>query len=41
MCPAVIPNEAYYERQRGLEEAVRQAEADLDRAKEAYRRGVD
>jgi type IV secretory pathway VirB10-like protein len=41
MCPAVIPNEAYYERIKGLEEAVKAAEADLDRAKEAYRRGVD
>ena len=41
MCPAVIPNEAYYDRIKGLDEAVKQAERDLDRAKEAYRRGVD
>lgn len=41
MCPAVIPNEAYYERIKGLDEAVKEAERDLDRAKEAYRRGVD
>ena len=41
MCPAVIPNEAYYERMKGLEDAVKAAEHDLDRAKEAYRRGVD
>lgn len=41
MCPAVIPNEQYYDRIRGLEEAVKQAEHELDRAKEAYRRGVD
>ena len=41
MCPAVIPNEAYYDRIRGLEENVKVAERELDRAKEAYRRGVD
>jgi hypothetical protein len=41
MCPAVIPNEAYYDRMRGLEEAVKQAEIQLDLAKDAYRRGVD
>ena len=41
MCPAVIPNQSYYDRIRGLDEAIKQAERDLDRAKEAYRRGVD
>lgn len=41
MCPAVVPNETYYDRIRDLEAVVQQAEADLDRAKEAYRRGTD
>ncbi len=41
MCPAVIPNETYYDRIRDLEAVIRQAEIDLDRAKEAYRRGTD
>ncbi len=41
MCPAVIPNETYYDRIREMEAAIQQAEADLDRAKEAYRRGTD
>jgi hypothetical protein len=41
MCPAVIPNTQYYDRMKGLEDAVKAAQADLDRAREAYRRGVD
>ena len=41
MCPAVIPNTRYYDRMKSLEDAVKAAQADLDRAREAYRRGVD
>jgi len=40
-CPRPIPNEAYFERQQKLEEAVRKAEEDLVEAERAYRRGVD
>jgi len=41
ICPAVTPNEQYYERQKNLEEAVRKAEEELSDAQVAYRRGVD
>jgi hypothetical protein len=41
VCPALVPNELYYERQKGLEEALRQAEEQLSAAQQAYRRGVD
>jgi hypothetical protein len=40
-CPAIVPNEEYYERMRGLEEALKKAEEELDAAQAAYRRGVD
>ena len=40
-CPAIVPNDEYYERMRGLEEALKKAEDELDAAKAAYRRGVD
>ena len=41
ICPALAPNEQYYERQKGLEEALRKAEEELNDAQQAYRRGVD
>ena len=41
MCPALVPNEAYYDRMRTLEEAVKRAEDDLEIAERAYRRGTD
>ena len=41
ICGTVIPNEAYHERQRSLEEAVRLAEEEVAAAEQAYRRGVD
>lgn len=41
ICPTIIPNQAYRERIAMLEDAVKKAEADLDAALEAYRRGVD
>ena len=41
ICPAITPNEQYYERQKGLEDALRKAEEDLSDAQLAYRRGVD
>ena len=40
-CPTIVPNDAYYERIRQLEEAVRKAEEELAAAEDAYRRGVD
>lgn len=40
-CPQMIPNEEYYERVRGLEEALRKAQAELADAQTAYREGVD
>lgn len=41
VCPVLVPNEGYYERIRGLEEAVARAEEDLAAAERAYRAGVD
>ena len=41
MCPQMIPNDEYYERQRGLEEALHKAQEELAEAQAAYRRGVD
>lgn len=41
VCPTIVPNQAYRERIAMLEDAVKKAEADLDAAQEAYRRGVD
>jgi hypothetical protein len=41
MCPALVPSEAYWDRIKGLDNAVKDAEADLDAAQEAYVRGVD
>lgn len=40
-CPTPIPGEAYFSRQKALEEAVQKAEEDLAEAERAYRRGVD
>lgn len=40
-CPTQVPNDAYYERVRKLEDDVRAAEEELDAAQRAYRRGVD
>ena len=40
-CPRPVPNEAYYDRQKALEEAVRKAEEELADAEREYRRGVD
>jgi hypothetical protein len=41
ICPAMTPNEQYYERQKSLEEGLRTAQQELDEAERAYRRGVD
>ena len=41
MCPALLPNEAYFERIAKLEESVRKAEEELEDAERAWRRGVD
>ena len=41
ICPAIVPNDAYYDRIKQLEEALKQAQAALAAAEEAYRRGVD
>jgi len=40
-CPRPIPNEAYFDRQKQLEEAVKKAEEEVTEAERAYRRGVD
>ena len=40
-CPTSIPNDAYYERIRKLEDDVRAAEENLATAERAYRRGAD
>ena len=41
MCPALVPNEFYFDRMSKLEEAVKRAEVEVDAAEQAYRRGVD
>lgn len=41
MCPAIVPNEIYFERIAKLEAAVKSAEEEVDAAEQAYRRGVD
>ena len=41
ICPALVPNEQYYDRVRSLEESLKKAEAELADAEAAYRRGVD
>jgi hypothetical protein len=41
MCPALVPNDFYFDRVSKLEEAVKRAEVELDAAEQAYRRGVD
>jgi hypothetical protein len=41
VCPALVPNELYYDRMKGLEDALHQAEEELADAQRAYRRGVD
>jgi hypothetical protein len=40
-CPTLVPNDAYYERIRKLEDDVRAAEEELAAAEQAYRRGAD
>jgi type IV secretory pathway VirB10-like protein len=40
-CPVSVPTEAYYARVHELEEALAHAEAELEAAQLAYRRGVD
>lgn len=41
ICPTMVPNEAYHERRKKLEEAVQRAEEEVAAAETAYRRGVD
>lgn len=40
-CPTIVPGEAYYDRVKTLEDALRDAEKELADAEQAYRRGVD
>jgi len=40
-CPTPVPGEAYFGRQKALEEALQKAEEELAEAERAYRRGVD
>jgi hypothetical protein len=41
VCPTTVLNDEYFARLEKLEEALKQAEDDLDVAQNAYRRGVD
>lgn len=41
ICPTIVPGEKYRDRQKALEDAVRDAEAELAEAEQAYRRGTD
>jgi len=41
ICPGRVPSEAYYSRVQRLEDDVKRAEADVEDAERAYRRGVD
>jgi hypothetical protein len=41
LCAGAVPSEAYYDRVKQLEEAVKQAESEVVAAEQAYRRGVD
>lgn len=41
ICPGRVPSESYYTRVQQLEEAVKRAQADVDAAEVAYRKGVD
>lgn len=41
ICPGRVPSEAYFTRVQQLEEAVKRAQADVDAAEVAYRKGVD
>lgn len=40
-CPSRVPGDAYYERQKKLDEELRRAEEELELAERAYRRGTD
>jgi len=40
-CPTQVPQESYYERRKKLDDALRDAEAELAAAERAYRRGTD
>jgi hypothetical protein len=39
-CPTMVPNDAYYDRIKGLEAAVKAAEDELEAAEQAYRRAM-
>lgn len=41
ICPTRVPGTDFFDRQKSLEEAVRLAEAEVEAAEYAYRRGVD
>lgn len=41
ICPTRVPGSDFFDRQKSLEEAVRLAEAEVEAAEYAYRRGVD
>jgi Domain of unknown function (DUF4124) len=40
-CPTIVPNDAFYDRMRKLEDEVRAAEENLAAAEQAYRRGAN
>ncbi len=41
VCPTIVPGEKYRDRQSALEDAVREAEAQLAEAETAFRKGTD
>lgn len=41
ICPTIVPGERYRDRQKALEDALREAQAELAQAESAYRRGTD
>ena len=41
VCPTAVPNQDYYRRLQELEDAVKRAQAGVEEAERAYRRGVD
>ncbi len=39
-CPTMVPNDAFYDRIKGLEDALKAAEEELEAAEQAYRRAL-
>jgi len=41
ICPSAVPSQEYFQKEQELEDAVKRAQADVDAAEVAYRKGVD